>query len=158
MPQSVTELIDLLDLEEVEVGLFRARQPNTQLQRVFCGQVLAQALVAAARTVPVTRVLHSLHAYFLLAGDPKVPIIYDVERVRDGKSFSTRRVKAVQHGQPIFVSSVSFHREKAGMSHQARMPDVPKPEELPSEAEIRGRFVAWLEKRPYTEPPPDSKV
>jgi acyl-CoA thioesterase-2 len=87
---------------------------------------------------------HSMHAYFLLAGDPKVPIIYDVERVRDGKSFATRRVKAIQHGQPIFVTSVSFHRDEPGLAHQAKMPEVPKPEELPSEAEIKARVLPLM--------------
>jgi acyl-CoA thioesterase-2 len=87
---------------------------------------------------------HSLHAYFLLPGDPKVPIIYEVERVRDGKSFTTRRVKAIQHGHPIFVMSVSFHRDEGGMSHQAKMPDVPKPEELPSENEIKERVLPLM--------------
>ena len=109
MPQSVTELIDLLDLEEIEIGLFRARQPDTQLQRVFGGEVLAQALIAAARTVPVSRVLHSLHAYFLLPGRTDIAIVYDVEAVRDGGSFSSRRVVARQGGKVIFYLSSSFH-------------------------------------------------
>ena len=87
---------------------------------------------------------HSLHAYFLLAGDPKVPIIYEVERVRDGKSFTTRRVKAIQHGQPIFAMSVSFHRDEPGLAHQAKMPDVPSPDELPSEAEIKERVLPMM--------------
>jgi acyl-CoA thioesterase-2 len=127
------------------VNLFRGRSPQSGWQRVFGGQVIGQALVAACRTVDTTsRPPHSMHAYFLLAGDPKVPIIYDVERVRDGKSFSTRRVKAIQHGQAIFVSSVSFHRDEPGLTHQARMPDVPKPEELPSESEIRERVMPLM--------------
>src|SRR6185436_13296776 len=102
--------------------------------------------VAACRTVDVKeRPPHSLHAYFLLAGDPKVPIIYEVERVRDGKSFTTRRVKAIQHGNPIFVMSVSFHRSgEEGFSHQAPMPDVPSPDQLPTEAEIREKVLPMM--------------
>ena len=108
---AIETLLEILDLEQLEVNLFRGRSPQVTWQRVFGGQVIGQALVAACRTVDVKeRPPHSLHAYFLLAGDPKVPIIYDVERVRDGKSFTTRRVKAIQHGQPIFIMSVSFHR------------------------------------------------
>src|SRR4051812_42618026 len=140
---ALQNLLDILDLETLEVNLFRGRSPQVTWQRVFGGQVIGQALVAACRTVDVAeRPPHSLHAYFLLAGDPKVPIIYEVERVRDGKSFTTRRVKAIQHGQPIFVMMVSFHvNEPAAMDHQAKMPDVPKPDELPSEAEIRERVL-----------------
>ncbi len=117
MPQSVGELIDLLELEEIELGLFRARQPDTQLQRVFGGQVLAQAVMAASRTVAVTRVLHSLHGYFLIAGRTDTPIVYDVEAVRDGGSFSSRRVVARQGGRVIFYLSSSFHEIEAGYEH-----------------------------------------
>ena len=142
---AIQALLDLLDLERLEVNLFRGRSPQVGWQRVFGGQVIGQALVAACRTVDVAgRPPHSMHAYFLLAGDPKVPIIYNVERVRDGKSFTTRRVTALQHGQAIFITSVSFHRDEAGFSHQAKMPEVPKPEELPGEAAIlfcRFRFL-----------------
>jgi acyl-CoA thioesterase II len=145
MSAAVENLLAILDLEPLEVNLFRGLSPQVGWQRVFGGQVLGQALVAAIRTVEEPdRLPHSMHAYFLLAGDPKVPIIYDVERVRDGKSFTTRRVKAIQHGQPIFVTSVSFHRHEPGMAHQAKMPDVPKPEELPSEAEIRERVLPLM--------------
>ena len=145
MSAAIEDLLKILDLEPLEVNLFRGRSPQVGWQRVFGGQVIGQALVAACRTVDATgRPPHSMHAYFLLAGDPKVPIIYDVERVRDGRSFSTRRVKAVQHGQPIFIMSVSFHGEESGMSHQARMPDVPRPEELPSEAEIKERVLPLM--------------
>ena len=137
MPQSVTELIDLLDLEEIEIGLFRARQPDTQLQRVFGGQVLAQALMAAARTVPVTRVLHSLHAYFLLAGRTDIPMVYDVEAVRDGGSFSSRRVVARQGGKVIFYLSSSFHELEQGFEHLDPVPeDVPPPEQCPKLGEV----------------------
>src|SRR5262245_52025726 len=109
MSSAIDNLIAILDLEPLEVNLFRGRSPQVAWQRVFGGQVIGQSLVAACRTVDVAqRPPHSLHAYFLLAGDPKVPIIYEVERVRDGKSFTTRRVVAIQHGQPIFITSISF--------------------------------------------------
>ncbi|MEA2976630.1 MAG: acyl-CoA thioesterase [Alphaproteobacteria bacterium] len=133
---AVQELLDLLDLEQLEVNLFRGRSPAVTWQRVFGGQVVGQALVAACRTVE-GRPPHSLHAYFLLPGDPKVPIIYEVDRIRDGKSFTTRRVIAIQHGHPIFSMSVSFHADEPGFDHQAKMPDVPKPDQLPGEAEIK---------------------
>jgi len=137
VPQSVDELIDLLDLEEIEVGLFRARQPDTALQRVFGGQVLAQALMAAARTVPVTRVLHSLHGYFLRPGRTDIPLVYDVESVRDGGSFSSRRVVSRQGGVVIFYLSSSFHEPKEGFEHQDSVPTgVPAPEECPRLAEV----------------------
>src|SRR5205823_4188348 len=107
--------------------------------------VIGQALVAACRTVDaVGRPPHSLHAYFLLPGDPKVPIIYEVDRIRDGKSFTTRRVVAIQHGRAIFTMAASFHRDEPGMSHQAKMPDVPKPEDLPNETEIRARVLPLM--------------
>ena len=145
MPSAIEALLAVLDLEPLEVNLFRGRSPQVTWQRVFGGQVVGQALVAACRTVNVAeRPPHSLHAYFLLAGDPKVPIIYEVDRIRDGKSFTTRRVIAIQHGQAIFSMAVSFHRDEPGMSHQAKMPDVPKPEELPSEAEIKERVLPQM--------------
>jgi acyl-CoA thioesterase-2 len=145
MPSAIQALLDILDLEPLEVNLFRGRSPQVTWQRVFGGQVVGQALVAACRTVDVAeRPPHSLHAYFLLAGDPKVPIIYEVERVRDGGSFTTRRVKAIQHGHPIFVMSVSFHRAEEGLSHQATMPQVPTPDQLPSEAEIKERVLPMM--------------
>jgi acyl-CoA thioesterase-2 len=146
MSSAVQDLVTLLDLEPLEVNLFRGRSPQVGWQRVFGGQVIGQALVAACRTVEdvAKRPPHSMHAYFLLAGDPKVPIIYDVERVRDGKSFTTRRVKAIQHGHAIFIMSVSFHGDEPGMSHQATMPDVPKPDELPSEAEIKASVLPMM--------------
>ena len=132
MPKSVTELIDLLDLEEIEVGLYRARQPDSRLQRVFGGQVLAQALVAATRTVPENRVVHSLHAYFLVAGRTDLPLVYDVEAVRDGGSFSSRRVVARQGGKVIFYLSASFHQHEEGYDHADPAPiDVPGPDECP---------------------------
>ena len=140
---AVQELIEILDLEPLEVNLFRGRSPQARWQRVFGGQVIGQALVAACRTVEHVdqRPPHSLHAYFLLGGDPKVPIIYEVDRIRDGKSFTTRRVVAIQHGHPIFSMSVSFHLHEEGLSHQFAMPDVPKPDDLPTEAEFKEKVL-----------------
>ena len=112
MSRAVDDLLAILDLERLEINLFRGRSPQVGWQRVFGGQVIGQALVAACRTVE-GREPHSLHAYFLLGGDPKVPIIYEVDRIRDGRSFTTRRVVAIQHGQPIFSMSVSFHVRRA---------------------------------------------
>jgi acyl-CoA thioesterase-2 len=140
---AVQDLLDLLDLEQMEVNLFRGRSPAVTWQRVFGGQVIGQALVAACRTVE-ERPPHSLHAYFILPGDPKVPIVYEVDRLRDGKSFSTRRVIAIQHGHPIFSMAASFHADEPGFEHQAKMPDVPKPDELPSEAELRDRVMPMM--------------
>ncbi|MCW2793930.1 MAG: acyl-CoA thioesterase [Nocardioides sp.] len=129
MPASADELVALLDLEDLDVNLFRGRQPETSLQRVFGGQVAAQALLAAARTVDPEYVAHSLHSYFLLPGDTAVPIIYDVERLRDGRSFGTRRVVARQHGRPIYYSTVNFQRVEEGFEHQDAMPAAIPPEE-----------------------------
>jgi len=134
MPTPLENLVDLLDLEPIEVNLFRGRSPVEDRQRVFGGQVLAQALVSAVRTVE-GRSAHSLHAYFLRPGDPNVPILYEVDRIRDGKSFTTRRVVAVQHGRAIFNMSISFQVEETGFEHQAPMPDAPRVEELPTQAE-----------------------
>src|SRR3954471_18830136 len=146
MSSAVQDLLAILDLERLEVNLFRGRSPQARWQRVYGGQVIGQALVAACRTVDdvATRPPHSLHAYFMLGGDPKVPIIYEVDRIRDGKSFTTRRVVAIQHGHAIFTMAVSFHRDEPGMAHQAKMPDVPKPEDLPSKAEIRERVLPLM--------------
>jgi acyl-CoA thioesterase-2 len=143
MSSAVAELLQILDLEQLEINLFRGRSPQSGWQRVFGGQVIGQALVAACRTVE-GRPPHSMHAYFLLGGDPAVPIIYNVERTRDGKSFTTRRVVAVQHGRPIFTITVSFHADEEGFEHQARMPNVPMPEDLPSEAEVRTRLLPMM--------------
>ena len=134
---AVQELLKLLDLEPLDVNLFRGRSPQVGWQRVFGGQVIGQALVAAVRTVEASRPPHSMHAYFILPGDPKVPIIYDVDPIRDGKSFTTRRVTARQHGHAIFSMLVSFHTDEPGLDHQVAMPDVPPPEQLPDEAEMR---------------------
>jgi acyl-CoA thioesterase-2 len=132
---ALSGLLQVLDLERLEVNLFRGISPQNGWQRVFGGQVLGQALVAAGRTVEEGRAAHSLHGYFLLAGDPTHPIIYEVERIRDGGSFTTRRVKATQHGRAIFAMSASFQKLEEGYEHAAEMPDVPPPEALPSAAE-----------------------
>ena len=133
--KALEDLLDLLDLEQIEVNIFRGRSPDERVQRVFGGQVAGQALVAAGRTVPADRPVHSLHAYFIRPGDPSVPIVYTVDRVRDGRSFTTRRVSAIQHGKVIFTLSASFHRPEPGPQHAVRMPEVPAPDELPSVAE-----------------------
>jgi len=137
-------LLSILDLEPLEENLFRGRSPQQGWQRVYGGQVLGQALVAAVRTVPVDRFAHSLHAYFLLAGDPSRPIVYNVERVRDGGSFTTRRVTAIQHGRAMFVMSASFHIAEPGLDHQNTMPKVPPPEDLPSEQQLTAKLLAHL--------------
>ncbi|MGH3330047.1 MAG: acyl-CoA thioesterase [Nocardioidaceae bacterium] len=129
MPSSSDELVDLLDLETIDINLFRGTQPDTLLQRVFGGQVAAQALVAGARTVDPGLAVHSLHSYFLRPGDPAVPIVYDVERIRDGRSFSTRRIAARQHGRVIYYMTASFQVHEEGLEHQDVMPDVTSPEE-----------------------------
>jgi len=123
-------LLDLLDLEQIEVNIFRGRSPDETAQRVFGGQVAGQALVAAGRTVPAERPVHSLHAYFIRPGDPAVPIVYTVDRVRDGRSFTTRRVSAIQHGKAIFTLSASFHRPEPGPEHADPMPPAPPPEQV----------------------------
>ena len=144
MTGALEALVDLLDLEPIEVNIFRGRSPDEKRQRVFGGQVAGQALVAAGRTVSAGTV-HSLHAYFLRPGDPAIPILYEVDRIRDGRSFTTRRVVAIQHGRAIFNLSASFHVREAGFDHQLPMPPVPEPETLPTfaEASISGvvRFV-----------------
>lgn len=140
MPQALDSLIENLALEPLERDLFRGVSPQTGRQRVFGGQVVAQALAAACRTVEAHTV-HSLHAYFLLPGDPAVPIVYKVERIRDGRSFTTRRVVAIQHGRAIFFMSASFHKAEGGFDHQISMPQVPPPDKLPGEAELISRFI-----------------
>ncbi len=129
MSNALQGLLQILDLEQLEHNLFRGGNPATSWPRVYGGQVIGQALVAASRTVDNRRP-HSLHGYFLLGGDPKAPIIYEVDRIRDGRSFTTRRVVAIQHGQAIFSMSVSFQVEEQGYDHQAEMPEVPQPEDL----------------------------
>lgn len=127
---AVDRLIALLDLEAIEVNVFRGVSPDETVQRVFGGQVAGQALVAAARTVDTTFRVHSLHAYFLRPGDPSIPILYEVDRIRDGRSFCTRRVVAVQHGRAIFNLSTSFHVAETGLVHQFPIAEVTPPEEL----------------------------
>ncbi len=136
---AVDELLRILDLEKIEENIFRGHSPQVGWQRVFGGLVVAQALVAASRTVP-GRAPHSLHCYFLLPGDPSVPIVYAVDRLRDGGSFTTRRCNAIQHGRAIFSLSASFQVEEEGLEHAGAMPEVPLPETLPSEAELIERF------------------
>jgi acyl-CoA thioesterase-2 len=158
-------LLSILDLEPLEENLFRGRSPQVGWQRVYGGQVLGQALVAAVRTVPPERVAHSLHAYFLLPGDPARPIIYNVERVRDGGSFTTRRVTGIQRGRAMFVMSASFHVTEPGLDHQDAMPQVPPPEQLPSEQQLKAKMLAhlpenmksyWERERPIEMRPVDS--
>jgi acyl-CoA thioesterase-2 len=129
VPATAEELATLLDLEVIDTNLFRGRQPDTDRQRVFGGQVAAQALVAGVRTVDPAYVVHSLHSYFLRPGDTAVPIVYDVEALRDGRSFATRRVVARQHGRPIYYQTANFQRAEDGLEHQDVMPEVPTPEE-----------------------------
>jgi len=129
MGEATQKLVALLDLEKLDTDLFRGQQPETIRQRVYGGQVAAQALIAASRTVDEGFHVHSLHSYFLLPGDYNVPIIYDVERIRDGKSFATRRVLARQHGRPIYYQSLNFQRHEEGLEHEDVMPEVKPPEE-----------------------------
>lgn len=139
MAGSAEELVSLLELEQLEVDLFRGGQARTERQRVFGGQVAAQAVVAATRSVEGAFVLHSLHSYFLRPGDPTVPIVYDVERIRDGRSFATRRVSARQHGRPIYYMTANFQIPEPGLEHQDRMPDVVPPEEGMPLVDLVGR-------------------
>src|SRR4051812_17929003 len=133
MSKVLDDLVTLLDLERLEVNLFRGLSPDEERQRVFGGQVAGQALIAAGRTVESDRLVHSLHAYFLRPGDPNIPIIYDVDRIRDGKSFTTRRVVAIQHGRAIFNLAASFQVQEDGPEHQYAMPEgVPEPDDLPT--------------------------
>jgi acyl-CoA thioesterase-2 len=153
MQDAVDGLVAILDLEELEVNIFRGRSPQEMRQRVFGGQVAGQALVAAGRTVERGTV-HSLHAYFLRPGDPAAPILYLVDRIRDGRSFATRRVVAVQHGEAIFNLAASFQPDEDGPDHQIPMPDAPDPETLPTIgeriAEVRDtlhpELVKWFER------------
>jgi acyl-CoA thioesterase-2 len=141
---AVDALVKLLDLEPIEVNIFRGVSPDEDRQRVFGGQVAGQALVAAARTVEPGRSVHSLHAYFLRPGDPTVPILYDVDRIRDGRSFSTRRVVAIQHGKAIFNLQTSFQVPEDGLEHQSPMPDAPAPDSLPEFQERMAPYADML--------------
>lgn len=148
MQEKVDHLVHLLDLEELDVNLFRGRATHEPRPRVFGGQVAGQALIAAIRTVAgEDRPPHSLHAYFLRPGDPTVPIIYEVERIRDGKSFTTRRVVAIQRGEAILNMAVSFHRREDGLSHQEPMPDVKPPEQCITWSEYIEPWVSKLRQR-----------
>jgi acyl-CoA thioesterase-2 len=146
MEKTLQDLIALLDLEEIDTNHYRGRSPNEGWQRVYGGQVLGQALVAASRTVAPERPAHSLHAYFLRPGDTRVPILYVVDRIRDGTSFTTRRVVAVQHGKAIFNMAISFQVMEEGLSHQFEMPNVPPPEDLEDEVALRKKFAAKMPK------------
>ena len=151
MPQdAVDDLVKLLDLEPIEVNIFRGTSPDEDRQRIFGGQVAGQALVAAARTVEPDRLVHSLHAYFLRAGDPQVPVLYEVDRIRDGGSFTTRRVVAIQHGRAIFNMSASFQVTEDGYDHAFPMPEVPDPEGLPTMRERLAHagvpLTPWMER------------
>lgn len=136
MPFSAADLLALLDLEPLEHNIYRGQNRDVGTRRIFGGQVLAQALVAAQRTVETDRPVHSMHGYFILAGDLNVPVVYFVDRLRDGGSFTTRRVTAIQHGQAIFNLSASFHKHEDGLEHQIEMPDVPPPEEVRPELDV----------------------
>jgi acyl-CoA thioesterase-2 len=133
---ALTRLLMLLDLEKIEENVFRGVSPPERMQRVFGGQVLAQALIAATRTVEADRACHSFHAYFLRPGDPRVPILYEVDRSRDGQSFTARRVVAIQHGAQIFTLAASFQRSESGFEHQSQMPVVPDPESLEDDQQV----------------------
>jgi len=141
MSKALDRLLDLLDLEQIEVNIFRGRSPEERVQRVFGGQVAGQALVAAGRTAPADRPVHSLHAYFIRPGDPAVPIVYLVDRVRDGRSFTTRRVSAVQHGEAIFTLSASFHHPEPGFEHADPMPEAPPPETVERNSDRWARLL-----------------
>jgi acyl-CoA thioesterase II len=147
MSKALDNLLDLLDLEQIEVNIFRGRSPDERVQRVFGGQVAGQALVAAGRTVPADRPVHSLHAYFIRPGDPAVPLVYMVDRTRDGRSFTTRRVSCVQHGKTIFTLSASFQHPEPGPEHSAPMPAAPPPDSVPSAADRLEKVFGPLDPR-----------
>jgi acyl-CoA thioesterase-2 len=164
VPTALESLLSILDLEQLEQNLFRGQSPSQGWQRVYGGQVLGQALVAAVRTVEPERTVHSMHGYFLLGGDPRHPLIYEVEKIRDGGSFTTRRVKAIQHGRAIFTMNASFHKQEEGFDHRMTMPEVPFPEDLPSERELQEQLLArlpdnirsyWQRERPIEMRPTD---
>lgn len=141
MSQALKKLLDLLFLEKIEEGIFRGQSEDLGLRQVFGGQVVGQAIYAAKQTVPTDRVVHSFHSYFLRPGDSSKPIIYDVETLLDGNSFSARRVSAIQNGKPIFYMTASFQSQEDGFEHQNTMPDVPPPEGLMSETDIARKFA-----------------
>ncbi|HLX47063.1 MAG TPA: acyl-CoA thioesterase II [Streptosporangiaceae bacterium] len=147
MSKALDNLLDLLDLEQIEVNIFRGRSPDERVQRVFGGQVAGQALVAAGRTVPADRPVHSLHAYFIRPGDPAVPLVYMVDRTRDGRSFTTRRVSVIQHGKTIFTLSASFQLPEPGIEHAAAMPGVAPPDSIAPTIERLEKLFGPLEPR-----------
>ncbi len=171
MPSAVDQLLEILDLDQISTGRYRGQSPQEGWQRVYGGQVIGQALVAASRTVDMEdspRYLHSLHAYFLRPGDPATPIDYEVDTMRDGRSFSTRRVQAYQHGKAIYMMSANFQIDEGGLEHQIDMPDIPMPEELMPESEMRALMLAqpnipepvqryWQRERPIEIRPIDLK-
>ncbi len=140
----VAELVDLLTLERLEENLFRGQSRDIGTKYVFGGQVLGQSLSAAQQTVDAERAVHSIHAYFLRAGDINAPIVFDVDRARDGSSFSVRRVTAIQHGQPILVLAASFQKHELGVEHQFHIPEVPQPEDVPLMAPPSPEVMAQL--------------
>ena len=154
---NIEHLAEILDLEQIEKDIYRGRSPDVGWQRIFGGLVISQALVAANRTVASDRFVHSLHSYFLRPGDPTVPILYEVDRIRDGSSFTTRRVVAIQHGKAIFTLSASFQIDEPGLEHQCAMPAVPMPEDLPDPEQLYESYLKdapenikrfWLRERP----------
>ncbi len=144
MSRVLDDLLELLKLEPIEENLFRGRSQDLGFRQLFGGQVLGQALSAASQTVDLARHVHSLHGYFLRSGDASLPVVYTVDRVRDGGSFTTRRVVAIQKGQPIFTMMASFQGDEPGFEHQATMPEVPPPESLPSDIELMRRKAHLL--------------
>ncbi|NVK33391.1 MAG: acyl-CoA thioesterase II [Rhodobacteraceae bacterium] len=164
MTTAIDTLLHILDLEQLEQNLFRGHSIDSVLKRIYGGQVIAQALKAAMGTVEEDRGVHSLHCYFLRPGDPTIPVIYDVERIRDGGSFTTRRVVAIQHGRPIFSMSASFHIHEESFDHQVDRPDVTMPEDLPSEEALKSKYLStapshikryWQRERPIEIRPVD---
>ncbi|MGI9400926.1 MAG: acyl-CoA thioesterase II [Rhizobiaceae bacterium] len=164
MTKAVETLLAILDLEKLEKNLFSGTSPQVGWQRVFGGQVIGQALVAAQRTVDTDRRVHSLHGYFMRPGDPLVPIVYEVKRIHDGGSFATRLIIAIQHGRAIFTMTASFQIREEGLEHFIEMPDIIPPEELPSEKELVEKYVKnapenvrryWQRERPIELRPTD---
>ncbi|WMS88884.1 acyl-CoA thioesterase II [Pleionea litopenaei] len=144
MSAVLAELVDLLSLERIESNLFRGQSQDLGFAQLFGGQVIGQALSAAKQTIDTDRVSHSFHSYFLLPGDSSKPVVYDVESIRDGRSISTRRVKAIQNGKTIFYMTASFHVEQDGFDHQSSMPNVTLPDDLPSELEIARKYSEYI--------------
>ncbi|WP_034946303.1 acyl-CoA thioesterase II [Erwinia oleae] len=147
MSQALKNLVNLLNLEKLEEGLFRGQSEDLGLRQVFGGQVVGQALYAAKQSVPAERIIHSFHSYFLRPGDSQKAIVYDVENLRDGQSFSARRVSAIQNGHPIFYMTASFQAPESGLEHQKSAPEVPGPDNLPSESEIAKKLAHFIPER-----------